>query len=154
MSADLRRYFETECRQINRLIDEYRPLLARIASREPDVIERAALAAMLHSFYTGIENTLKRIAAAWDGGLPAGENWHHDLLASMAQPSAHRPAALSQAARLALRPYLGFRHVFRQGYGFDLQWEKMSRLVCKCEETWHLVQKELAEFITAMDRED
>jgi hypothetical protein len=108
---------------------------------------------MLHSFYTGIENILKRIAVALDGGLPKGENWHRDLLASMAKPGAHRPAALSPAARLALRQYLGFRHVFRQGYGFDLQWEKMSGLVGQCEATWRLVQAELAAFLAARDRE-
>ena len=154
VSAELQRYFETERRQINRLIDEYRPLLARLAAREPDGIERSALAAMLHSFYTGVENIFKRIATASDGGLPDGRNWHRDLLASMARPGAHRPAALSQAARLALRPYLDFRHVFRHGYGFDLQWEKMSGLVRGCEETWRLVQKDLAEFMAALNRED
>lgn len=153
MSAELRGYFETECRQIDRLMDEYRPLLARLASKEPDNIERSALASMLHSFYTGVENIFKRIAIASDGGLPDGRNWHRDLLASMAQPAAHRPAALSPAARLALRPYLDFRHVFRHGYGFDLQWDKMASLVRGCEETWRLVQKELAEFMAALDRE-
>ncbi|MCX5677463.1 MAG: hypothetical protein NTX87_20980 [Planctomycetota bacterium] len=152
MSAELRGYFETECRQIDRLMDEYRPLLARIAALEPDNFERSALAAMLHSFYTGVENILKRVAIASDGGLPDGQNWHRDLLASMAQPGAHRPAALSQATRLALRPYLSFRHVFRQGYGFDLQWDKMAGLVRGCEETWRLVQRELAELMAALDR--
>ena len=134
-------------------MDEYRPLLARLAAREPDIIERSALASMLHSFYTGVENIFKRIAIASDGGLPGGHNWHRDLLASMAQPGARRPAALSLAARLALRPYLDFRHVFRHGYGFDLQWDKMARLVRGCEETWRLVQRELAEFMAALDRE-
>jgi hypothetical protein len=153
VSDDLRGYFETECRQIDRLMDEYRPLLARIAAREPDNFERSALAAMLHSFYTGVENIFKRIAIATDSGLPGGQNWHRDLLSSMAQPGAHRPAALSPAARLALRPYLDFRHVFRHGYGFDLQWDKMAGLVRGCEETWRLVQKELAEFMAALDRE-
>ena len=153
MSAELRGYFETECRQIDRLMDEYRPLLARLAAREPDNIERSALAAMLHSFYTGVENIFKRIAIALDGGLPDGQNWHRDLLASMARPGAHRPAALSQAARLALRPYLDFRHIFRHGYGFDLQWDKMAGLVRGYEEAWRLVHKELAEFMAALDRE-
>jgi len=154
VSDELRLQFDAECRQIDRLIDEYRPLLARIATREPDAYERAALAAMLHCFYTGVENILKRVAVVCDGGLPTGENWHRDLLVSMARPGGRRPAAISESARRALRPYLGFRHVFRQGYGFDLQWGKMSGLVQNCEPTWRAVQQELSAFIDRLGSEN
>jgi hypothetical protein len=153
VSSELRQQFDFECQQIDRLMDEYRPLLARFDKREPDAFERAALATMLHSFYTGVENILKRVAVACDGGLPAGENWHRDLLASMVRPGDRRPGAISETARQALRPYLGFRHVFRQGYGFDLQWDKMSPLVRNCEQTWRLVQPELSAFLNHLDPE-
>jgi hypothetical protein len=51
--------------------------------------------------------------------------------------------------RDALRGYLDFRHVFRQAYSFQLQWEKMSPLVLGCEETLRRLEVELDAFFEA-----
>jgi hypothetical protein len=72
MSAKLAAYIDVELAQLRQLLAEHRPLLLLVRTRPPDIIERSALAAMLHSFYTGIENLLKRIAIEWDDGPPAG----------------------------------------------------------------------------------
>jgi hypothetical protein len=152
VSARLRRQIEVEREQVNRLLDIHRPLLAKCAGLAPDPIERSALAAMLHSFYTGIENVLKRIAVECDAGLPQGDTWHRALLDAMTRPGPRRPAAISQATRDALRPYLDFRHVFRHAYSFDLRWEKMSALVTRCEQTWRNVEGELTAFLDRLDR--
>ena len=53
-----------ELEQLDRLIETHRPLLTKCASETPSNIELSALAAMLHSFYTGIENIFKRVAVA------------------------------------------------------------------------------------------
>ena len=50
-------------------------------------IELSALAAMLHSFYNGIENILKRIALELDDPMPGGESWHKELLDCMTLPT-------------------------------------------------------------------
>lgn len=76
MSGKLRKQLDVERQQLNRLIDEHRPLLDSCTSREPDAIELSALATFLHSFYSGIENSLKRIAIEIDGGMPTGDAWH------------------------------------------------------------------------------
>ena len=152
MSARLRRQIEVEREQINRLLEVHRPLLAKCAGAAPDAIERSALAAMLHSFYTGIENLLKRIAVECDAGPPQGDAWHRALLDAMTRPGSRRPAAISQGTRDALRPYLEFRHVFRHAYSFDLRWEKMAGLVTGCEPTWRTVEGELAAFLDRLDR--
>ena len=72
MSDKLRKQINVERQQLNRLIDEHRPLLESCASSEPNAIELSALATFLHSFYSGIENSLKRIAIEIDGGVPSG----------------------------------------------------------------------------------
>ena len=92
-----------------------------------DVIERSALAAMLHSFYTGIENIFKRVAVEIDGEPPTGDFWHRQLLDRMACPRRDRPAVISKTLKDKLRTYLEFRHVFRHAYTFELRWEKMAR---------------------------
>ncbi len=80
MSDKLRKQIDVEREQINRLIDEHRSLLEKAASENPTTIEVSALASLLHSFYSGIENVFKRIANEIDGELPAGLAWHRKLL--------------------------------------------------------------------------
>jgi len=150
----LRRLVRVEYGQLDDLIEAYRSVVARCAAHEPDAIELAALAAMLHSFYTGIENMLKRVAVEVDGGLPSGESWHHELLNQMTVPTNHRSQVLSQPLSDALADYLHFRHLFRHAYTFDLRWEKMSGLVLACEELLAEVKRELDSFLGASDPTD
>lgn len=79
MSDKLRKQVAVERQQLTRLIDEHKSLLDSCASGEPDAIELSALATFLHSFYSGIENSLKRIAVEIDGGVPSGDAWHRQL---------------------------------------------------------------------------
>ncbi len=145
----VRKQVAVEREQLDHLIETHRPLLGRCASTPPGAIELSALAAMLHSFYTGVENIFKRVAVEIDSAPPRGEAWHRELLDSMARPSTRRGAVISASMRDALRGYLDFRHVFRQAYSFQLQWEKMSPLVLGCEETLRRLEVELDAFFEA-----
>jgi hypothetical protein len=133
--------------QRKQLVEIHSPLLTKCANVAPDVIELSALAALLHSFYTGIENIFKRVAVEIDGTPPRGESWHRELLDSMTRPTSIRPAVISQPLRGRLNEYLNFRHVFRQAYSFQLKWEKMSRLVLGCEEALRQIEDELDYFL-------
>lgn len=99
---------------LRRLSEEYGPLLA---DHDPtSAASRLALGAVLHSFYSGVESIMKRIAR--DAGcLPRGESL------------AGRPAVFDDPLYARLKPYLGFRHVFRTHYGFFIEWELMAPLV-------------------------
>jgi hypothetical protein len=129
VSAKLRKQIDVERQQLDRLIDEHRPLLESCASSIPTAIEVSALATFLHSFYSGIENSLKRIAVEFDGAAPSGDAWHRQLLTSMAAATDRRPAVLSKTLHEVLNEYLAFRHFFRQAYSFHFDWSKMSHLV-------------------------
>jgi len=154
VSDRLRKQIAVERQQLNRLLDVHRPLLVKSASETPTEIEISALAAMLHSFYTGIENIFKRIAVELGDTLPAGESWHRELLDSMTAPSSAHAAVISMPLRDRLREYLRFRHVFRQAYLFQLRWDKMSSLVLECEETLRLLETELDDFLQASEKAD
>jgi hypothetical protein len=69
-----------EIEQLNHLLETHPPLLRKCLKIKPDHIELSALAAMLHAFYTGIENILKRVSVELDGNPPTGEFWHRQLL--------------------------------------------------------------------------
>ena len=114
MSAwpDLKKQIAVELESLNRLVDVHRELLVRCRTRPPDAIEISALSALLHSFYTGLENLFKRVALQFDEGLPRSEGWHMRLLDRMAEPGERRPAVISGALRERLHGYLAFRHAF------------------------------------------
>ena len=110
-----------------------------------------ALAAILHSFYGGVENISKRIALEIDHSVPSGMSSHSGLLDQMARPTDLRPAVISKDLHERLDAYLDFRHVFRHAYAFDLKWRKMRDLVLKCEETLDTLQAELDSFFSRED---
>jgi hypothetical protein len=143
----LAKQINVEGEQLRRLIEIHSRLLAKCASQPPNEIELSALAALLHSFYTGVENIFKRVAVELDGETPRGEAWHRQLLETMAAPTSLRGALISESMRDTLSEYLAFRHVFRQAYSFDLRWEKMSGLVLNCEVTFRLLETELEAFL-------
>ncbi len=59
----------------------------------------------------------------------------------------HRPALLSDELHDSLIEYLRFRHVFRNAYSFDLDWQKMLPLVMRLEDTFRILEAELAAFV-------
>jgi hypothetical protein len=137
----------TERAQLQRLLSGIHELLTKCRSKTPSEIELTALAATLHSFYTGIENIFKRVAQELEGEPVRGEAWHRELLLRMKTPTPCRPALLSEELHDALNEYLRFRHVFRNAYSFDLDWQKMSPLVLRMEATFQELEKELDDFL-------
>lgn len=148
MWPETRERAELELTLLRRLLDTHRSLLEKVRHSAPNDIELSALAAILHSFYTGIESIFKRIALEIDDSFPSGEFSHSNLLRQMTQSADRRPAVISEELRRRLRDYLDFRHVFRHAYTFELKWRKMSDLVLHCEETLDSLELELGQFFS------
>ena len=136
-----------EREQLQRLLSGIQQLLAKCRDAAPTEIELSALAATLHSFYTGVENIFKRVAVELDGEPVHGDAWHRELLHRMKTATARRPALLSEELHDTLNEYLRFRHVFRNAYSFDLDWRKMSPLVLRLEETFQKLGNALDAFL-------
>jgi hypothetical protein len=151
---ELKKQVETERSQLHRILETHRGLLERCREIQPTADELAALAAILHAFYNGVENIFKRIAVALDGGAPQGEFWHSELIERMATPSKKRPALLSDALNERLQEYLDFRHVFRHAYTFDLKWAKMKHLAVECVAVLQKLEKELETFFIKIEAEE
>lgn len=146
----LRRQIAVERKLLNRLLESHKELRDRCLQVEPGPVEISALAAMLHSFYTGLENAFKRIALQIDGGVAQGPTWHSQLLDRMAEATEQRPPVISAELRDHLRAYMAFRHMFRHAYSFDLHWDHMKPLVSGCEEVLRQVEKQLGLFLGRM----
>jgi hypothetical protein len=135
---------DAEVERVARTVAEAAALGGRVSS-EPVALYAAA--ALLDTFYTGIEKALSRLAPALNGGLPEGPAWHRRLLEGMCRPiEGIRPAVLSLAAARSLDPYLGFRHRFRNMYLFDLEPDLVGALLAGLPPAWALCAGDLESF--------
>lgn len=102
------------------------------AKRQPGdqdlYIDSAALS--LHDFYSGLERIFHYIASSVDASVPAGHEWHRELLRQMSlEIPKLRPGILSQESVNMLSEYLAFRHVVRNVYAFQFDPVRVERLV-------------------------
>lgn len=150
MWPELKEEVELELAMLREHLDAFADLRRVSLDREPNRVELMALAGMLHSFYSGVENILKRVAIHCDGGPPHRASWHQSLLENMSEPGPKRPSVLSKELRGRLKNYLDFRHFFRQAYSFQLNWAKMAPLVRDCDGVFSAFDGEIGAFLHAI----
>lgn len=102
----------------------------------------------LHNFYTGCERIFSLIVSEFNGGKPSGYDWHKRLLQRMTVAQQERPPVISTETAQRLDEYLGFRHVVRNVYAFDLDTERVARLIQTYPAVWQQFEREIQEFIT------
>ena len=106
-----------------------------------------SVALNLHSFYNGLERIFEIIARQLDPSFPSGERWHRDLLEQMAKEiSEVRPAVLSPETQALLDDFLAFRHLIRSLYAFNLDAERLNRLLHRLPEVLLHVKQDLTSF--------
>ena len=136
-----------EIQEVDTLLHEYGNLLAKVRHSRPDLVETTALASVLHSYYTGLEKIFLHIARTLDPIIPDGPEWHRELLDQMGLVLPGRSAVISSKAAEKLDEYLAFRHFYRHGYSFTLDWEKLEGLVAALPGVWAEVKSELERFL-------
>ena len=142
----LRADIDRELRQIETLVAEGRETLDGLDGA-PTTLELRGIGSILHDFYCGVERILGRIATELDGELPAGSDWHAQLLGRMTiEIESVRPVVLSQDLAAALQTYLRFRHLFRNVYGAELNWERCRGLAEEMGHAWDQFRGEMEEF--------
>jgi hypothetical protein len=136
-----------EISQLDKLLDEGKPLLDLCKLKLPDFIEMSAAALLLHSFYNGIENMLVLIFKNYDEELPNGIKWHIELLDKAFSSNGNRKAIFQNELQESIEEYLKFRHFIRHTYGFQLEWSRMENLVKQLESTWEVLKESLRQFV-------
>lgn len=108
---------------------------------------------VLSDYYSCIERIFYVIATKIDGHVPEGKHWHADLLEQMwLEVEGVRTQVISKSTKKLLNEFRGFRHVFRGVYDFDLDTERIFKLVEKLSELSRMVYKDINKFITTMDK--
>lgn len=145
---ELVRDIEMELQRLQRLehsIEEVQFIIEREQTRAHLFYENLAL--KLHNFYTGCERIFQTIASELNGALPAGYDWHKRLLERMSGKREDRPAVLTTETARRLQEYLGFRHVVRNIYGFELDPQRVAQLVAGYPPVWHQLETEVRAFL-------
>jgi len=146
-----------ELNNIDKLHSELqaRGLLEQLPSRVSslsDQFQLRAVGSILHDFYTCAENIFKIIARYIDESTPDGSDWHLELLQQMSTDIANiRPYVISSQTLQYLNEYRGFRHIFRNIYGFNLIAERIERLLDLFDPTIKLLKQDIQSFIQKMD---
>lgn len=122
------------------------------APREPDdSYGTRARASILHDFYTGIERIFVRVAEELNGGVPRSEQWHRQLLTDMTLDlPGVRPPVISDILAESLVPFLRFRHLFRNLYGFILDPSRIAELEAKLSGVFENFMREINSFLAWM----
>lgn len=147
----LRRELELELAELSDLLTTAAELPTADRSARPTRVEVMAAGAVLHSFYNGAENLLKRIHVATEGSPPTGERWHTNLLDRAAHDTAHRPRVLTDALIARLDAYLRFRHAFRHLYAQHLEWGRMVDLLRDLPSVVEALRAEVSDFLSRLE---
>lgn len=111
-------------------------------------IYEESLALKLHNFYTGCERIFHNIADDLNGGVPQSFDWHRRLLKSMSlEIEGIRPPVISGKTVKSLSEYLAFRHVVRNIYGFEIDSDRLKRLLEGLQITYKGFIKEIEGFL-------
>lgn len=136
----------SELEEVSRLMDEYDDFVSKY-SGHMDMYLLRVKASFMADFYMGVEKIFKIIVEELNGGTPRGEGWHKRLLHTMAiEIKGIRPAVISKEAYLDLLKFLGFRHVVRQAYGFQLDEKKLGELEKIFKKIWKRFSREIKKF--------
>lgn len=109
----------------------------------------------LHSYYTGVEHIFEDIGRTMEANLPAGSEWHLDLLIQMSgEIDGVRPAVISRSTRECLDEYRGFRHIVRNLYAFNLRPARLKELVDGLRPCFQAIMDNLGAFAGFLDQLD
>ena len=142
-----------ERNHLARVVQEAASALEQLsASRTPSTLELRGLGDILHDFYTGAERIFAKIAPELNGGVPAGLSWHRELLDNMAiELPGISPAVIRRETARTLDEFVRFRHLFRNVYGFELEWPRLRALARRVPKAWRLLNADIERFLSFLD---
>lgn len=137
---------DQDLRAVERWDVELEALLPMLQGAQPVFRDLAAASYTLHNIYNALENSFEQVSRTFENHIADPTQWHKELLAKMFLDIPRvRPAVLAESLRPLLSDLRGFRHLFRHAYSFELDAEKLNRLV----RDWRSGRLALREAITA-----
>jgi predicted nucleotidyltransferase len=153
--ARLKRQIEAEFENMEKAVKDLNDFLQYATiDVKPKAIEMGGVGSYLQNFYNGAEKIFERIAVLFDGDTPDGENWHTLLLEQMEIISPNRVAVISHELKNQLLEYLKFRHLFRNIYGGDLDWNRLYPLAIGVSDILRTLKEQINCFLNEFQELD
>lgn len=144
--------------ELRSIADEYAAMQRKLkrfeetADAEDKDSHMRAIAGCIHGIYTGMEKILKDLVKYFDAEIPAGEDWHTQLLLRAKYPNkGARTAILSPDTFQKMNVLRGFRHVFRGGYHTNLIVELVMQRVHEALAVFPLFAEDVRRFLRVME---
>ena len=128
--------------------DIIRNIIKKINELKPSNEDKLVhLAYQLHNLYSSYEDLFKEISLTFENNIDRNSGYHKNLLLrmKMAIPGI-RPGILSEKSHSILGELMGFRHVFRHAYDYDLSSEKLNILREKVLLHYPGIKKDIKKF--------
>ena len=122
--------FSTIWAYISNQEDTISVIYSKIAELEPLNEDKLIhIAYQLHNLYSAYEDMFKEISLTFENSIERNSGFHKNLLIRMKIPiPGIRPNVLSEESYLVLGELMGFRHLFRHAYNYNLTPDKMEIL--------------------------
>ena len=122
--------FSTIWAYISNQEDTISVIYSKIAELEPLNEDKLIhIAYQLHNLYSAYEDMFKEISLTFENSIERNSGFHKNLLIRMKiLIPGIRPNVLSEESYLVLGELMGFRHVFRHAYNYNLTPDKMEIL--------------------------
>jgi hypothetical protein len=115
-------------------------------------LARRAIGSYLHDYFSAVEKIASHVCRATEEGMPNGDNWHYQLIFNMSlELDGLRPRLFSKELLDLLNELRGFRHVFRNIYGINLDSNKELALLKKLSKISRMLRKDISSFLRIMD---
>lgn len=109
------------------------------------------VALALQGMYSGLERTFQLIAEEIDHATPRGDRWHQQLLKRMASETERRSAVVSETSAAHLNEMLEFRHVIRNIYAYELDYDRVEALAREFGSWFATIRLDLLRFAAFLD---
>jgi hypothetical protein len=146
---DLKEEISIELELMDETVNELLSLKEDLSGRKPTVREKTAAAGFLAQWYNGVENIIKRIYRYCNVPIPAGDNWHIEIIKGVSElPYKGLPLLIDKELYTDLASFRKFRHIVHHGYGFQLEWDRMLPGIEQIQVVFMKFKKRIEEFMT------
>ena len=144
----IRDEIEEEIANIENLKDDFTKIKTKNLELEMKI---RLYASILSDFYMAAERIFKIIAKDLDQDLPEAKDWHKKLLRQMSiEFSEFRSKVINKELYHNLEEYLRFRHLVRNIYGFQLNYNRFEHLIQNFPKTVDKFINQLTQFLNSM----
>ena len=135
-------YFRKQKEEISKIYAEIKISKEKMGKKE--IVYTAYL---LHNLYCASEDLFKEVAKTFENQFNDSTQYHKELLKKMTLSAVGiRPPLLSRESYLVLDDLRAFRHVFRHGYTYELEGEKILILKKKLSKYFHKIIEDFNKF--------